>query len=407
MDHFIKRRCDQSRQANDIDILFTGGLEDGFSRDHDTQVNDLVTVTLQHYADDVLADVMHVTLHGRHQDAAITPRTVTLFCIHVRQQIGHGLFHDTRRFHHLGQEHLAGPEQITDDVHTVHQRPLDYLQGFLGCLPCGLGVFLDEIGNTLDQCMFKTLVDVPFPPLQVVGLFRSLAVTAVVICNLQQALGGVITAVQDNIFYALTQFLRDVLVDRQLPGIHNTHVHAVFDGVIQEHRVDGLAYRVIAAKRERHVGNTTGYQGMRKSGLDVVRGLNEIVTVVIVFLDTGRNRKDIRIEDNILRRKTDLPGQDFVGTCTNLDFTLSGIGLSFLVKGHDNGCGTVTPHQPGVVDEFFLAFLETDGVHHPLALDAFQACLDDVPFRGVNHDGHTGDIRFGRDQIQEAHHGIL
>jgi hypothetical protein len=39
-------------------------------------------------------------------------------------QVGHRLLHDARRLHHLRQEHLAGAEEVADDVHAVHQRAL-------------------------------------------------------------------------------------------------------------------------------------------------------------------------------------------------------------------------------------------------------------------------------------------
>jgi hypothetical protein len=32
------------------------------------------------------------------------------------------LLHHPRRLHHLRQEHLAGAEEVADDVHAVHQR---------------------------------------------------------------------------------------------------------------------------------------------------------------------------------------------------------------------------------------------------------------------------------------------
>jgi hypothetical protein len=32
--------------------------------------------------------------------------------------------HHAGGFHHLRQEHLAGAEQVADDVHAVHQRAL-------------------------------------------------------------------------------------------------------------------------------------------------------------------------------------------------------------------------------------------------------------------------------------------
>ena len=44
--------------------------EDLRRRHHHAEVDDLVVVAGEHDADDVLADVVHVALDGRHQDLA-------------------------------------------------------------------------------------------------------------------------------------------------------------------------------------------------------------------------------------------------------------------------------------------------------------------------------------------------
>ena len=49
------------------------GLEDLRRRHHDAEVDHLVVVALQHDADDVLADVVHVALDRRHHDLAARP----------------------------------------------------------------------------------------------------------------------------------------------------------------------------------------------------------------------------------------------------------------------------------------------------------------------------------------------
>ncbi len=40
-------------------------------------------------------------------------------------------------------------------------------------------------------------------------------------------------------------------------------------------------------------------------------------------------------------------------------------------------------------------------------MHAFQPGLDHRPFRGIDHDRHAGDVRLGRDQIEEGDHGLL
>ena len=60
--------------------------------------------------------------------ALCTPPAFGLLRLHERQQVGDRLLHDAGALDHLRQEHLAGAEQVADDVHAVHQRAFDDLQ---------------------------------------------------------------------------------------------------------------------------------------------------------------------------------------------------------------------------------------------------------------------------------------
>ena len=80
-----------------------------------------------------------------------------------RQQVRDRLLHDARRLDHLRQEHLAGAEQVADDVHAVHQRAFDHLDrppAFGGHRRAHLlGVLDDEGGDALHQRMREALRD--------------------------------------------------------------------------------------------------------------------------------------------------------------------------------------------------------------------------------------------------------
>ena len=45
----------------------------------------------------------------------------------------------------------------------------------------------------------------------------------------------------------------------------------------------------------------------------ISRRLDEVDAVIVVLLDAGRDREDVRIEDDVLGREADLLGQDLVG----------------------------------------------------------------------------------------------
>ena len=106
---------------------------------------------------------------------------------------------------------------------------------------------------------------------------------------------------------------------------------------------------------------------------DPAGGLDEIHRVIVVLLHAGGDGQDVGVKNNVLRRKAGLLRQNFVGAGANFLAALEGVGLAALVKGHHDDGRAVAADQPGLLEEFFLAFLEADGVDHGLALHALQA----------------------------------
>ena len=120
----------------------------------------------------------------------------------------------------------------------------------------------------------------------------------------------------------LEQVLRDVLVDDELAGVDDAHVHAGLDGVVQERRVNRLAHHVVAAEREREVADAAADLHARAGRLDDPRRLDEVDRVVVVLLEAGRDRQDVRIEDDVGRIEAGLFRQQLVGALADLDLAL-------------------------------------------------------------------------------------
>jgi hypothetical protein len=101
-----------------------------------------------------------------------------LFGFDVGNQVGHGLLHHARRLHHLGQEHLAGAEQVADHVHAGHQRAFDHRQRRLACgFERGahfLGIGDHELGDALDQRVGQAGLDGLLAPGQICAGFLGL-----------------------------------------------------------------------------------------------------------------------------------------------------------------------------------------------------------------------------------------
>ena len=157
-----------------------GGVEDLLRRNHDAEIDDLVIVALEHDADDVLADVVHVALDRRHHDPprwlALGEAKLLLLLLHEGHEIGDRLLHHAGGFHHLRQEHLACAEQIADHVHAGHQRALDDMQRALGLGPRFLGVSVDIGADAMHERMDQPLLDRLLAPGKVdLALLRALA----------------------------------------------------------------------------------------------------------------------------------------------------------------------------------------------------------------------------------------
>ena len=349
---------------------------------------------------------MDVALDRGHEDLALGFRFVAFFQFDERDQVGDRLLHHPGGFHHLGQEHFPGAEQVADDVHAGHQRAFDHFDRALEGLARLFGVFDDVGGDALDQRMFQALVDRPATPF--LGLcFLDTAVALVLVGDGEEGVGAFRGAVEDHVLDGVTQLRGDLVVDFQLAGVDDTHAQAVADRVQQEYRVDRLAHRIVAAERERHVGDAAAGQCMGQFVTDIGAGIDEVDGVVVVFLDAGGDGEDVRVEDDVFRREADFVDQDIVGAFADFLLARFGIGLAGLVEGHHHHGGAVALAQFGVMDELLDAFLHADGVDDALALDALEAGFDHFPLGGVDHDRHAGDIRLAGDQVEEGDHGLL
>ena len=411
MAHLVERRRDQAGQADNVGILRLGGLQDLRRRHHHAEIDDLVIVALEHDADDVLADIVHVALDGREHDLAITRLAgrrslLGLLLLHEGHEIGDRLLHHARRLDDLRQEHLAGAEQVADHIHPGHQRSLDDVERARRGRSCELDVLGDIVGDAVHERMRETLVDRPLPPFEC-GFLRLALCPAIALGEREQTLGRIAALVEHHVLACFAQFRIEIVIDRHLAGIDDAHVHARLDGVIEKHRVHGFAHRLIAAEGEGKVGHAARDMRAGKVRPDPVRRLDEGEAVAIVLLDAGRDREDIRIEDDVLGREAEAADQDVVGALADRGLALDRVGLALLVERHHHHGRAVPPNDLRLAQELRLALLERDRVHHRLALDAFEARLDHAELRGVDHDRHAGDVRLGRDEMEEGRHRRL
>ena len=135
--------------------------------------------------------------------------------------------------------------------------------------------------------------------------------------------------------------------------------------------------------------------------------VDESDAIAVVLMHAGRDGKDVRIEDDVLGRETDLIDQYVVGALADRGLAFERVGLPFFVKRHHHHSGSVTAHGAGMIDEGLLALLERNRIDHRLPLQAFQTCLDHRKFRRIDHHRDARDVRFRGNQVEKRGHGLL
>ena len=118
-------------------------------------------------------------------------------------------------------------------------------------LPRLFGVLLDEVDDPMHERIRQSLLDRRLPPREVE--LRGAFLAAEAIGDLDEPLGRVGAAVEEDVLDALEQLRLDVLVHRQLTGVDDPHVEPRLDRVIEERGVHRLAHDVVAAKAEAEV----------------------------------------------------------------------------------------------------------------------------------------------------------
>merc|ERR1719409_780846 len=112
--------------------------------------------------------------------------------------------------------------------------------------------------------------------------------------------------VQDDLFAELPALFIDVLVARQSARVHDGHVQALRDGVVEEDGVHGVAQRVQATEGERQIAEAAAEGHAWARPLDLGNGVDEVNAVAVVLWETRRNGQHVAVEDDVLWREVTL-----------------------------------------------------------------------------------------------------
>ena len=219
-----------------------------------------------------------------------------------------------------------------------------------------------------------------------------------------EPLSGIGTAVQDDVLDNLQLVGGYIVVSNFRGGIDDAEVHTLLDGVVEEDGMHGLADVVVAAERERQVTDTAADVGAGQVLVYPTGSADEVGSIAVVLLHTRSNGQYIGVEDNIERIHANALGQNPICTLGNLNTTLIARGLTLFVEAHHDDGSAVAHTVAGMTDEDVLTLFQRDAIDDALALHALQALDDDIPLRGVNHDGHAGNVGLSSDGVKKIHH---
>ena len=170
---------------------------------------------------------------------------------------------------------------------------------------------------------------------------------------LEQPLGRVGTAVEDDVFDQFQKFLVDLLVHLKLPGVDDPHIEAGFDRVIQEDRVDRFAHNVVASEGKADVAHAAG--GLRSGTdlLDAPHSLEELDRVVTRLLERRPDIKTLFLVGSCpsevikldLSRAAERLSRSFAPRVRVLNYSGSGIETTF-TQGEDACLASLVPTLP-------------------------------------------------------------
>ena len=153
-DHLFKRWGDESAESDDVNLFVDGFLHDGFCWYHHAEVDDFVVVAGEHYADDVLSDVMNIAFDGGEEYFAGSGCSFLSGCFDVGLKDAYCALHGSCCFHDLWQKHFSAAEECAHLVHGIHEWSFDDADGMvLVLLQCFGEVGFEVVGDAFDECM--------------------------------------------------------------------------------------------------------------------------------------------------------------------------------------------------------------------------------------------------------------
>ena len=361
----------------------------------DAQVHHVVTVVGQNDVHQVLADIVHVTLDGGHDDFALALclRRSGSFCFlfHERFQIGHRSFHGFCRLQHEWQLHLSGTKQLTHGLHAVEKVLVDDRNRRLLLHAC-FQIILKAILIAVDDALCQTLKQRHGSQLfsaSILGIGSRNALK-----QLHEFLQRIVilgAAIIDHIQRHFALAIINAVHRQNLGTVRNRRVQTSFNALIEEHRVEHLACSRVQA--EGNIGQTQGGVDFWVELLQLADGFDGFNAISPGFFLASRDREGQAVHNDVFDVQAVAAGDIVNQSFSNAHLVLSGTCLAFLINGQRNHCGTVLLHQfhdALVAGIRAIAVFKVDRVNDASSTQVLKACANNLRLGGVNHDWQGG-----------------
>ena len=207
-------------------------------------------------------------------------------------------------------------------------------------------------------------------------------------CRFQKTRGRILPPAENHVLENLSQLGRNLLIHYRRRRIDDCHIHPRGNCVVKEDGVHSLADVIVPPERKRKIAQSAAYLRARQIFVNPFRGPDEVKCVGIVLPHPCSHCKHIRVEYDVPGIETGLFHKKTVGTGTYFYPPFESVRLTFFIKGHHHkGCAQFPyPHSP--FQEHLLAFFQREGVHHGLALKAFQSSFYHFKAGRIHHHRH-------------------
>ena len=367
----------QTRHADGMRLMFARSIYNFNQRHFDAQIDHAIAVIGQDDIHQILADIMHITLHRAEHDGALF---LAFDTFHIGFEIGNGGLHGFRRLQHEGKLHLAGAEKLPHHLHAIQQNIIDDGKR-RDALGQSIGQFIIQplavaINNAVLQAAFNRLSALLR---RGIGGFASAE-------KLQHLLQRIIifrAAIIDQILRNLHFLRRDLMQRLDLGDMHNRARHARLHGEVQKHTVQYMPRGGV--EPEGDIGKPQDDLNLRKLIPDHANALKRPKAKLAVILITGRDREGQRVNHQIRLRQPVLVAGKFHQAARDAQLILGGFRHAHFINGQRNHRRAEFARQDHTIFGGFLAFFEVDRIDDGLAAMQLECRFNHRGFGGINH----------------------